>query len=88
MLYSAHNAGLPGLKSSFTITVDDETMTWVSSPPGHDLEKPMLGVYMSRGGPRAQERHSICFPAVAPRFLRRLTPSAITCSVAPWFGDV
>lgn len=62
MLYSAHNAGLPGLKSSFTITVDDETMTWVSSPPGHDLEKPMLGVYMSRGGPPGSGKAFDLFP--------------------------
>jgi hypothetical protein len=62
MLYSVHNAGLPGQKPSFTITVADETMTWFSSPPGHDLETPMCGVYMTRGGPPGSGKRFDLFP--------------------------
>lgn len=50
MLYACHWGGLPGVKPSFTITIDDETMTWKSTPPGHDLEKRETMLF-SRGGP-------------------------------------
>ena len=50
MLYRVHNAGAPGVKPSFGIVVDDETMTWSSDPPGHDLDQALFGVYASRGG--------------------------------------
>lgn len=48
MKYATHNQD--PINGSFGITVDYETMTWTTTPPGHDIREPMLGVYMSRGG--------------------------------------
>jgi len=35
---------------SFSITIDDETMTWVSNPPGHDLPQDMVGAHATKSG--------------------------------------
>ena len=50
MKYSGH-IGTHPRGSNFRWTVDDETMTWESEPPGRTISKPVLGIYGSHGGP-------------------------------------
>jgi hypothetical protein len=33
----------------FSIVVDDETLTWTSVPPGHDVEKPLSAYFTAEG---------------------------------------
>jgi hypothetical protein len=37
MRYRNFQASMPGLKSGFTIIVDDESMTWQTEPPGKGI---------------------------------------------------
>jgi hypothetical protein len=50
MLFRGHWAGLPGIKPGFGVVVDDETMTWRSDPPGHDLEQPFTAYFPRQDG--------------------------------------
>jgi hypothetical protein len=35
---------------SFGMTIDEDTMTWSSTPPGHDIREPMIGAYFKLVG--------------------------------------
>lgn len=48
MLYRSHFTGRPN-DASFGITVDCETLTWVSEPPGHDLALPHRAYFSASG---------------------------------------
>ena len=70
MRYSNHLQNPPGLQQpSFTITVDDETMTWVSDPPGDDITKP-LTTYFSCGGPPGSGKRFQVFPGGRARLVK------------------
>lgn len=76
MLYRTHHGGAPGVKPSFGIAVDDETMRWTSEPAGHDLEQPLIGVYLSRGGPPGSGKVFDLFPGGEVRNSRVVSLSA------------
>jgi len=60
MKYSGHyNDPAHG---SFGITVDDETMTWVSNPPGRDLREAKQDVRLNKGGTPGAGKSFDLFP--------------------------
>lgn len=69
MLYRTHFQNPPGVGPSFGITVDDETMTWVSDPPGNDLTKPITA-YFSRGGPIGSGKQFEVLPGGKARLIK------------------
>lgn len=48
MRYRMHYAN--PIHGSFGIVVDDETLTWVSDPPGRDISEPIRSAYFAREG--------------------------------------
>lgn len=61
ILYSCHLAGLPGVKPSFTINIDADSMTWESFPAGNDIDEPITMLF-SRGGPIGSSKTFTVFP--------------------------
>jgi len=72
MQYTIFNQN--NLQNGFHITVDDATatadgnMTWTTNPPGRDIREPMLGVYMSYGGPVGSGKAFDLYPGGRARF--------------------
>ena len=50
MKYAGHYADMPH-ERAFGIAIDTETMTWVSVPPGQDIERPYTARFARQGPP-------------------------------------
>lgn len=49
MKYRTHFSDMANQRA-FSIVVDDETLTWVSDPPGKDLFEPVTAYFTRVGG--------------------------------------